>query len=310
MEPLLRNLRLPVIGAPMFLVSGPDLVTEQCRAGITGAFPALNARSSSELCEWIGRIKDSTADQGAAPFAVNLIVHQRNARLDDDLDACIAGRVPLIITSMSSPERVVERVHGYGGLVFHDASTVKFARKAASAGVDGLVLVCAGAGGHTGSLSPFAFVAEVKRFFSGPLVLAGSITTGAGVLAARAMGCDYAYMGTRFIATRESLAPAAYKSMVVSSTVEDIVSTPFFSGVTANYLAPSIRAAGLDPQNLPLEQKPAGYQRRADGPKAWKDVWGAGQGVGAVTDIPSTRELVERLEAEYREAQKACLPAG
>lgn len=310
MESPLRNLRLPVIGAPMFLVSGPELVIAQCRAGIVGAFPALNARSTAELRDWLERIRSAAATGNAAPYAVNLIVHQRNARLDDDLDACIEARVPLIITSMSSPARVVERVHAYGGQVFHDASTVKFARKAADAGVDGLVLVCAGAGGHTGSLSPFAFVGEVKRFFSGPLVLAGSITTGGGVLAARAMGCDFAYMGTRFIASSESLAPAAYKAMVVSSTLEDIVSTPFFSGVTANYLAPSIRAAGLDPQNLPLQDMPSGYTRRSEGPKAWKDIWGAGQGVGAVGGTESAADIVEQLITEYRNARDRCLTAG
>ena len=297
---LLRNLHLPVIGAPMFLVSGPDLVIAQCRAGIVGALPALNARTSLELEEWVSRISAETRSTDCAPFAVNLIVNTRNQRLDDDLAICVGMKVPIVITSMSSPERIADRVHQYGGIVFHDVSSVKHAQKAASAGVNGLILVSAGAGGHTGALNPFAFVSEVRQFFSGSLALSGCITSGAGILAARTLGCELAYIGTRFIATRESSAPEAYKKMIIDSKAEDIICTPLFSGVNANYLAGSIRNAGLDPSNLPLQDKPSGYRRRADGPKAWKDVWGAGQGVGVICDIPATQELVDRLASEYR----------
>ena len=299
---ILRNLRLPVIGAPMFLVSGEALVTAQCRAGIIGAFPALNARSSQELAAWLSRIAAATSAPGHAPFAVNLIVNARNVRLEDDLAVCVEHKVPIVITSMSSPERVVDRVHGYGGIVLHDASTVKYAHKASTAGADGLILVCAGAGGHTGTLNPLAFVNEVRQFFPGPVTLSGCITTGADILAARVLGCELAYMGTRFIATRESSASAPYKQMILESGSEDVVCTPLFSGVAANYLADSIRKAGLDPSNLPAQETPSGYRRRADGPRPWKNVWGAGQAVGAIHDIPDTARLVDRLAAEYRAA--------
>jgi len=299
---LLAGSRLPLVGAPMFLVSGPELVIAQCSSGIVGAFPALNARSSNELDEWIGRIRRHLASESCAPFAVNLIVNARNTRLEQDLDVCIRHEVPIVVTSMSSPEQIVPRVHAYGGFVMHDVVATRHARKAAVAGVDGLILVCAGAGGHTGSLNPFAFVNEVRQFFEGPLGLAGAITRGSDVAAARAMGYDFAYAGTRFIATQESSAPDAYKCMVVEAAADDIVCTSLFSGVKGNYLAASIRNAGLNPRDLPTQATPSGYRRRVDGPKAWRDIWGAGQGVGSIAGIPTTNELVHVLEREYRGA--------
>lgn len=308
------HLRLPVLGAPMFLCSGPELVIEQCKAGIIGSFPALNARPQEELGRWLRRIESELdrhrREQPAAkvgPFAVNLIVNPANTRLDQDLDTCAEHRVPIIITSLSAPRHVVDRVHGYGGIVLHDAIKVRHAQKALEGGVDGLILVCAGAGGHAGTTSPFALVNEVRRFHAGPLVLSGAITNGAGILAARAMGCDLAYIGTRFIATRESLAPEPYKQMILESKAADIVYTPLFSGVHGSYLAGSIRNAGLDPDDLPQSEGKAQYRGRADRPKTWKDIWGAGQGVGNIDDIPRTAELVERFEREYRATRAALL---
>lgn len=305
------RLRLPVIGAPMFIVSGPELVLAQCKAGIVGAFPALNARPQEELDRWLTRIEAEldayrTAHPRAvvAPFAVNQIVHASNSRLEADLEVCVAHRVPVVITSLRAPHAVVDRVHAYGGLVFHDVISVRHAEKALEGGVDGLILVCAGAGGHAGTLSPFALVNEVRRFYAGTLILSGAITNGAGVLAAQAMGCDLAYLGTRFIATREANAADRYKQMIVESSAADIAYTPFFSGVHGSYLKQSIRAAGLDPENLPAA--PAGrmdYDRRDDRPKAWKDIWGAGQGVGNIDSVLGVGELVDRLEGEYRDAR-------
>jgi len=303
---------VPVIGAPMFLVSGPELVIEQCKAGILGAFPALNARPQELLETWLTQIEDAlekhrreTGAARATPYAVNLIVNPANKRLQEDLEVCVRHKVPVIITSLSAPTAIAKRVHDYGGVVFHDVVKVRHAQKALEAGVDGIILVCAGAGGHAGRLNPFALVNEIRRIFDGPLVLAGAITNGAGVLAAEAMGCDAAYMGTRFIATRESLAVDRYKQMLVESNAEDIVYTPFFSGVAGSYLKPSIRAAGLDPDNLPIQtEEKLTYRSRDERPKTWKDIWGAGQGVGNIEDVPPTGALVDRIVDEYEAARK------
>lgn len=293
----------------MFLVSGPDLVIEQCKAGVIGAFPALNARPQEELDRWLTRIetelarfRDGNPGRKVPPYAVNLIMNKANRRLDDDLEVVLAHKVPIVITSLSAPTALVPRVHAYGGVVFHDVIKVRHAEKALEAGVDGLIAVCAGAGGHAGTINPFALVNELRRIHTGPLVLAGAITNGAGVLAAEAMGCDLVYLGTRFIATKESLADVRYKQMIVDSKSGDIVYTPLFSGVHGSYLAGSIRNAGLDPDNLPALETPGLYRSRDERPKTWKEIWGAGQGVGDVDDIPSVAELVDRLEAEYRAA--------
>jgi nitronate monooxygenase len=314
---VLGTLRLPVVGAPMFIVSGPELVLAQCKAGLVGAFPALNARPQEELDRWLTRIEGGLAAHRAAspgaivaPFAVNQIVHSSNSRLEADLEVCVRHEVPIIITSLRPPHPVVERVHAYGGIVLHDVINVRHAEKALEAGVDGLILVCAGAGGHAGTLSPFALVNEVRRFYDGTLILAGAITNGAGILAAQAMGCDLAYLGTRFIATQEANASDRYKQMILDARAADILYTPYFSGVHGNYLKPSIRAAGLDPENLP--DAPAGqmnYDKRGERPKAWKDIWSAGEGVGSIADAPPVAELVDRLEREYRAARARLAPA-
>lgn len=314
---ILNRLRIPVIGAPMFLVSGPGLVIEQCKAGILGAFPALNARPQELLDTWLTQIEDALAthrlahpDATVAPYAVNLIVNPANKRLDADLEVCVRHKVPVVITSLGAPTALAKRVHEYGGVVFHDVIRVRYAEKALEAGVDGLILVCAGAGGHAGRISPFALTSEVRRIYDGPLVLAGSITDGAGVLAARAMGCDAAYLGTRFIATRESLAAEHYKQMIVDCTAEDVVYTPYFSGVHGSYLKPSIRNAGLDPDHLPAEP-PEGlkYRSRDERPKTWKEIFGAGQGVGNIDAVLPAGELVERMVREFEAAKRKLLPA-
>ncbi|MEO8442346.1 MAG: nitronate monooxygenase family protein [Betaproteobacteria bacterium] len=305
------RLRLPVLAAPMFIVSGPELVIEQCKAGVIGSFPALNARPQEELDKWLTRIETELAQfqhehpgRKVAPFAVNLIMNKANSRLDADLEVVLKHQVPIVITSLSAPTALVPRVHDYGGLVFHDVVKVHHAEKALEAGVDGIIAVCAGAGGHAGNINPLALVNELRRIHSGPLVLAGAITNGAGVLAAEAMGCDLAYMGTRFIATRESMAVDRYKQMIVDSNSGDIVYTPLFSGVHGSYLAGSIRNAGLDPDNLPANEAPGQYRSRGERPKTWTEIWGAGQGVGNIDDLPSTAELVDRLDAEYRAARQ------
>ena len=295
----------------MFLVSGPELVIEQCKAGIIGAFPALNARPQELLETWLTQVGDALAKHRrenpatiVAPYSVNLIVNPANKRLEHDAELCIKHQVPIIITSLSAPTDIVKRVHEYGGVVFHDVIKVRHAEKALEAGVDGVILVCAGAGGHAGRINPFALVNEIRRMFPGPLILAGSITNGAGVLAAQAMGCDAAYMGTRFIATKESLAPDGYKQMLVASNAEDIVYTPFFSGVAGSYLKPSIRAAGLDPDNLPVQTgEKLKYTSRDERPKTWKDIWGAGQGVGDIDSIMPAGALVDRIVQEYESAR-------
>jgi nitronate monooxygenase len=310
---LFAGLRAPVVGAPMFLVSGPQLVIEQCKAGIIGSFPALNARPQEQLDAWLTQIENALAEHRlkypsatVAPYAVNLIVNAANKRLDQDFETCAKHRVPIIITSLQAPRDIAQRVHEYGGIVFHDVVRVRHAEKALEAGVDGIILVCGGAGGHAGRINPFALTNEVRRIFDGPLILAGAITNGAGVLAAQAMGCDAAYMGTRFIATAESLAVAAYKQMLVDSNAEDIVYTPFFSGVHGSYLKASIRNAGLDPDNLPVQtgEDKLQYRSRDERPKTWKEIWGAGQGVGDIDAVLPAGALVDRIVEEYETAKR------
>ncbi|MBM3341361.1 MAG: nitronate monooxygenase [Betaproteobacteria bacterium] len=307
---LRARLRLPVLSAPMFIVSGPQLVIEQCKAGVIGSFPALNARPQEELDKWLTRIETELAQyqqknpgKKVAPFAVNLIVNRANQRLEADTETLIKHKVPIVITSLSAPMDIVPRVHAYGGIVLHDVIKVRHGEKALEAGVDGLIAVCAGAGGHAGTTSPFALVNELRRMHNGILVLSGAITNGSGILAAQAMGCDLAYLGTRFIATQESAAKPGYKQMIVDSKATDIVYTPLFSGVHGSYLAGSLRNAGLDPDNLPTPETSGLYRSREDRPKTWTDIWGAGQGVGNIDDIPSVATLVDRLEREYREAR-------
>ena len=301
-----KNLTLPVLCAPMFIVSNPDLVIAQCKSGVIGSFPALNARPKEALDEWLSRIKaELAADSKAAPFAVNQIIHPSNERLEHDIALCIQHEVPLIITSLSAPTAIVPPVHAYGGKVFHDVISVRHAEKALEAGVDGLILVCAGAGGHAGMLSPFALVGEIRKFYDGPIILSGAITNGAAILSAQAMGADLAYIGTRFIATREANAGEAYKQAIVDSAAADVVYTPYFTGVHGNYLKKSILAAGLDPANLPEKDKTSMNFGGATAAKAWKDIWGAGQGVGMIDDVWPTAELVARLKQEYRAAKAA-----
>ncbi|WP_405233242.1 NAD(P)H-dependent flavin oxidoreductase [Lentisalinibacter salinarum] len=312
-ELLQGNLRLPVIGAPMFIVSTPDLVLAQCKAGIVGAFPALNARPQSMLDEWLDRITDeldayrkANPDKPVAPFAVNQIVHASNDRLQADMETCVKYRVPIIITSLRPPSEVVDAVHGYGGLVFHDVINLRHARKAAEQGVDGIIAVCAGAGGHAGTLSPFALVKEIREFFDGTVILSGCMSNGGDVLAARAIGADLAYIGTRFIATDEANAMPDYKQMLVDSAASDIVYTSLFSGVHGSYLKPSVARAGMDPDNLPEADKNAmdfgsgGNTHK----KAWKDIWSAGQGVGSIHEVIPVADLVERLADEYAETKR------
>ena len=305
------NISVPIIGAPLFLVSGPDLVIAQCKAGIIGSFPALNARPQHVLDEWIVRIKtelaeykDANPDKKVAPFAVNQICHGSNDRLMDDMMTCVKHEVPIIITSLRPPAEVVEAAHSYGGKVFHDVISVRHAQKAAEQGVDGLILVCAGAGGHAGALSPFALLREVKKWFDGTVILSGSIGDGYSVASAIALGADFAYLGTRFIATKEANADQEYKKMLEESAASDIVYSSLFTGVHGNYLKPSIKNAGLDPDNLPEADKSSmnfGSGGNTDS-KAWKDIWGSGQGIGVIEDSPSVEELVDRLKAEYESA--------
>lgn len=311
------RLSLPVIGAPMFLVSGPELVIAQCTSGIIGAIPSLNARPPELLDAWLRQIAAACAAHAAAhpgarvaPHAVNLIVNKANTRLEHDLDVVVANRVPVVITSLSAPDDIVPRIHAYGGIVLHDVTSTRHAQRALKAGVDGLILVCAGAGGHAGALSPFALVSEVRAFHDGLIALSGAMSTGSGILAAQAMGADLAYIGTRFIATCESNAGDAYKSMIVDASAADIVYTPLFSGVHGNYLKPSVVAAGLDPDNLPAPDPGASYRRRDDRPPAWKTIWGAGQGVGAIDAVEPVATVVARLRSEYDAARRALAESG
>jgi nitronate monooxygenase len=305
----LQSLRLPAIGSPMFIVSSPELVVAQCRQGVLGTMPSLNVREPEQLDAVLAGIADALeAHNGQsawpiAPFGVNLIAHHSNARLEHDLEVCVRRRVPVIITSLGPSARIAEQVHDYGGLLFHDVINVRHARKAIAAGVDGIVAVAAGAGGHAGVTSPFALCAEIRDIFDGCLVLAGAISRGGDIVAAQAMGADLAYVGTRLIATAEANAPEGYKRMILASGSSDVVYTPFFSGVSGNYLRPSISAAGLDPDDLEARRKDT-MSFGADGSKAkaWKDVWGAGHGVGAINDLPSVADLVQRLAVEYDDA--------
>jgi nitronate monooxygenase len=302
-----QHLRLPVIASPMFIVSGPDLVIAQCKAGIFGSFPALNARPAAQLDEWLERITtELDGVPGAAPFAVNLIVHKTNNRLEEDLATCAKWKVPLVITSLGAREDVNKAVHGWGGMVLHDVIDNAFARKAIEKGADGLIAVAAGAGGHAGAQSPFALVQEIRAWFSGPLVLSGAIAHGRSILAAQAMGADLAYIGSSWIATTEANAPDAYKQAIVAGHAADIVRTNLFTGVHGNYLRASIVAAGLDPDNLP-ESDPSRMDFGSGGntaAKAWKDIWGSGQGIGAVTAVETVAARVDRLQAEYRAARR------
>lgn len=313
MPPALEGrLRLPLIGAPMFIVSNPALVIAQCTAGIVGSFPALNARPQELLDEWIREIKDALAeysaahpDEPVAPFAVNQIAHQSNDRLFADMETCVQHEVPIIITSLRPPAEIVQAVHGYGGLVFHDVINLRHARKAIEQGVDGIIAVCAGAGGHAGTSSPFALVKEIRREFDGAIILSGCMTSGGDVLAAQALGADLAYIGTRFIATEEANAQPAYKEMIVHSQSADIVYSSLFSGVHGSYLKGSVANAGLDPDNLPSGDKATmDFSKRSKAEaKAWRDIWSAGQGVGNIDDVLSTRDLVLRMEQEYNESR-------
>ena len=310
------RLSLPLIGAPLFIVSNPDLVIEQCKAGIIGAFPALNARPKEMLDQWLTRISTeldayAKANPGkpVAPFAVNQIVHKSNDRLEHDLELCVKHKVPVVITSLQAPTMVAGPVHSYGGLVFHDVTNIYHAKKALAEGADGLILVCAGAGGHAGTLSPFALVAEVREFYDGPIILSGSMATGEQILAAQAMGADLAYFGTRFIATTEANAMDRHKQMVVDSTSEDIVYTNLFSGVRGNYLSKSVEELGMDPKNLPEGDKSkmnfgsTGLGGDGDVKKVWKDIWSAGQSAGMVKDITPAADVVAKLRTEYDAAK-------
>ena len=298
---LFNRLRLPVIGAPLFIISNPDLVIAQCRAGIVGSFPALNARPGPVLEEWLQRVSTELGEQDA-PYAVNQIVHRSNDRLMHDVELCVKYRVPIVITSLGAREDVNQAIHSYGGVVLHDIINDTFARKAIAKGADGLIAVAAGAGGHAGTLSPFALVQEIRSWFDGPLALSGAIATGGAVLAAQAMGADFAYIGSAFIATAEAKAPAGYQQMIIDSGASDIVYTNLITGVHGNYLKGSLAAAGLDPDNLPVSE--ASAMDFGDGRKrAWKDIWGAGQGVGAVRAVVPAASLVERLSTEYAAAR-------
>jgi nitronate monooxygenase len=306
---VLQNLSLPVIGSPLFIISNPKLVIEQCKAGVVGSMPSLNARPAELLDEWLAEITETLAaynkanpDKPAAPFAINQIVHKSNDRLEHDMQVCAKYKVPIIITSLGAREDVNQAVHAWGGVVLHDIINNKFAHKAIEKGADGLIAVAAGAGGHAGTKSPFALIQEIRQWFDGPLALSGSIASGGAVLAAQAMGADFGYIGSAFIATHEARAVDAYKQAIVESNSDDIVYSNLFTGVHGNYLAPSIRAAGLDPENLP-ESDPSKMNFGGGAQKAWKDIWGCGQGIGAINAVTSTAELVAKLRREYEEAR-------
>lgn len=314
LPPVLQHLRLPVIASPLFIVSNPDLVIAQCKAGIVGSFPALNARPQAVLEEWLKRITGELGEHDAryperkaAPFAVNQIVHRSNPRLMDDLETCVKYRVPITISSLGAREDVNAAVHSYGGIVLHDVINAAFGRKAIEKGADGLIAVAAGAGGHAGTLSPLALIAEIRAWFDGPLVLSGAIATGGAILAAQAMGADLAYIGSAFIATEEARASAEYKQMVVSGSASDIMYTDFFSGVYGSYLKPSVQQAGFNPDALPAEGR--GSLDLSRETKVWKDIWSAGQGIGAVREVLPAAALVDRLDTEYR-AARARLQGG
>ncbi len=306
---ILKNLPLPVIGSPLFIISNPKLVIEQCKAGVVGSMPALNARPAELLDEWLAEITETLAaynranpDKPAAPFAINQIVHKSNERLEHDMQVCAKYKVPIVITSLGAREDVNAAVHGWGGIVLHDIINNKFARKAIEKGADGLIAVAAGAGGHAGVKSPFALIHEIREWFDGPLALSGSMGTGDAILAAQAMGADLAYIGSAFIATVEARASEDYKQMIVASNSDDIVYSNLFTGVHGNYLRGSVVAAGLDPENLP-ESDPSKMNFGGSAAKAWKDIWGSGQGIGAVKEVVPAGELVARLKREYMAAR-------
>ncbi|HEY0194202.1 MAG TPA: nitronate monooxygenase family protein [Kofleriaceae bacterium] len=307
---VLGQLRIPVVGAPLFIISQPELVIAQCKAGVVGSFPALNARPAEKLDEWLTQITTELAaftaanpDRPAAPFAVNQIVHKSNVRLQHDLEMCVKHKVPIVITSLGARTDVNDAVHSYGGIVLHDVINVVHARKAIEKGADGLIAVCAGAGGHAGGLSPFALVEEIRQWWDGPLLLSGAIANGRSVLAAQVLGADLAYVGSAFIATQEAIASEAYKASIVESAAADIVYTNLFTGVHGNYLKSSIVNAGLDPDNLPTSD-PSKMNFGGDAAKAWRDIWGCGQGIGAIRDVPTAGALVNRLAAEYAAAKQ------
>lgn len=307
LPPVLQHLRLPAICAPMFIAGNPKLVIAQCKAGVVGSFPALNARPKEALEQWLTEIETALAGQpGAAPYAVNQICHKSNDRLEHDIEVCIRHRVPITITSLRAPNDVIPKIHAYGGIVLHDVISVRHAEKALEAGVDGLILVCAGVGGHAGTLSPFALIGEVRRFFDGPIVLSGAITTGDAILAAQAAGADLAYIGTRFLATPEAAVPDSYKDEILRSKAADIVYTDLFSGVHGNYLKHSVVAAGFDPLNLP-KSDPSKMNFGTTGgaeKKVWRDIWSAGQGVGQIDSVTPTAQVVDKLLAEYVAARQ------
>ena len=309
LPPVLQNLSLPVIASPLFIISNPKLVIEQCKPGVVGSMPALNARPAELLDEWLAEITETLAaynnanpDKPAAPFAINQIVHKSNDRLEHDMQVCAKYKVPIIITSLGAREDVNQAVHAWGGIVLHDIINNKFAHKAIEKGADGLIAVAAGAGGHAGVKSPFALIQEIRQWFDGPVALSGSIASGDAVLAAQAMGADFGYIGSAFIATHEARASDAYKQAIVDGNSDDIVYSNLFTGVHGNYLAPSIRAAGMDPDNLP-ESDPSKMNFGGDAKKAWKDIWGCGQGIGAINAVTSTAELVDKLRGEYQAAR-------
>lgn len=307
LPPILQRLKLPVVAAPMFIAGNPKLVIAQCRAGIVGSFPALNARPKEALDGWLSEIEAALAGQpDAAPYAVNQIVHKSNDRLEHDVAACVKHEVPITITSLRAPGEIVQAVHAYGGIVLHDVISVRHAEKALEAGVDGLILVCAGAGGHAGTLSPFALVGEVRRFFDGPILLSGAIATGDGILAAQAAGADLAYIGTRFLATPEASVPERYKEEILKAAAADIVYTDLFSGVHGNYLRHSVVAAGFDPKNLP-KSDPSKMNFGTGGgaeKKVWRDIWSAGQGVGQIDAVMPVADVVAKLASEYTAARR------
>ena len=323
--PILSNLRLPVIGSPLFIISGPELVIAQCKAGVVGSFPSLNARPISQLDEWLDQITSeldaynkANPDRPAAPFAVNQIVHKTNNRLEEDLELCVKYKVPFVITSLGARTEVNDAIQSYGGIVMHDVINTVFAHKALEKGADGLIAVCSGAGGHAGTLSPFALIQEIRQFFDGPLALSGSIAHGGSIAAAQAMGADFAYIGSAFIACDEARAAEGYKDMIVDSASKDIIYSNLFTGVHGNYLAPSIARAGLDPNDLP-ESDPSKMNFGSGGnqkSKAWKDIWGCGQGIGAIEERMPTAKFVDKLEREYNAAiaalstGRAFSPAG
>ena len=304
---VLQHLRIPVIGAPMFIAGNPKLVIEQCKAGIVGSFPALNARPKEALDTWLTEIETVLAgDRKAAPFAVNQICHKSNDRLEHDIETCIRHKVPITITSLRAPNDVIPKIHAYGGIVLHDVISVRHAEKALEAGVDGLILVCAGAGGHAGTLSPFALIGEVRRFFDGPIVLSGAISSGDAILAAQAAGADLAYIGTRFLATPEASVPERYKEEILRAHAADIVYTDLFSGVHGNYLKHSVVAAGFDPLNLP-KSDPKKMNFGTEGgaeKKVWRDIWSAGQGVGQIDTVAPVAQVVDQLAREYVAARQ------